>query len=286
MGGVQCYLKKVSGIVIGYCIATVIYLIIETSYFDFRKYMECLINFNISGPMYFVLLYLQLMLAFRPLIIAFEKTSDNILNEIYLFVAVIFLAIVTTQWTNVLDVYGGGGRILSGTYLLLYYIGMLIEKHKLLQKVSIKKSVMFMLIFGGIWFAWWRYQCSNQLALEGKIRFIFGEGFNPPGLTLMLAAIFMLFFSFGIFTLIEKNYLGKLFVKLISLCGRHSMYIFLYHRLILDYFLLRYFPIGNVWIKRITFFSSMIVCPILIENIIKKLIDIWRRLNAPIDSAM
>lgn len=182
---------------VGYCFATAIYLIAETSYFDFLEYMKRIVSFNAPAPMYFVLLYIQLMLAFRPLVVLLDRISDGVLYEIYILIAVVFVAILTTRWTNVLNVYGGGGKVLSGTYLILYYVGMLIERHKLLDTISVKKSVLFTLLFGGLWFIWWRYQCRYHFALEEKVGYIFGEGFNPPGLTFMVSGVCMLFFPTG-----------------------------------------------------------------------------------------
>lgn len=35
------------------------------------------------------------------------------------------VAFLTTNYTNILDIYGGGGKLLGGTYLIAFWVGML-----------------------------------------------------------------------------------------------------------------------------------------------------------------
>ena len=89
-----------------YCIATAIYYVWQTRTFDFAQYLNYLVHFNISGPHYFVLLYLQLMLANRFLYNILQKCERN--TKGYFTEAVMMvLSIWTTNCTNILNVYGG-----------------------------------------------------------------------------------------------------------------------------------------------------------------------------------
>lgn len=49
-------------ILVAYLLGTFVYQVCVFRYFDFVMYLKFIIGFNISGPLYFVLLYFQLML--------------------------------------------------------------------------------------------------------------------------------------------------------------------------------------------------------------------------------
>lgn len=77
-------------------------------------------------------------------------------------------------------------------------------------------------------------------------------------------AILMLLFLYSFFCLLSKgdNKYGLKFVKFLGSIGENSLYIFLYHRLILDYFLKVYVHANNIWTKRLIFLLCMIGIPI------------------------
>ncbi len=94
--------------------------------------------------------------------------------------------------------------------------------------------------------------------------FPLGGGINPPGVTLFVLAVLVLLVLYSFFLLLSNghNKYGLKFAKFVGSIGKNSLYIFLYHRLILDYFLKIYVHINNMWIKRLIFLLCMIGIPI------------------------
>ena len=254
---------------IAYSIAVAVYMIVQTHGFDLAIYLKYLVDFNISGPHYFVLLYIQLMLVNVFLFQLLQKCPKSLKGyvcEALIMIGIIMLSAWTTNHTNILNVYGGGGKLFGGTYLILFYFGMLVVRHEWLKDTTYYKSIIALLVSGVLWFLVWRYTCVNGLVLEHYVPF--GNGFNPPGITFMLFGFCMLFVAYGMFTLLERTkYISKLTLHLCGL-GKHTLYIFLYHRLILDYFLWRYMtdlPNKNIWLARAVFFILMIAVSVFIE---------------------
>jgi hypothetical protein len=194
-------------------------------------------------------------------------------------IVILCLCVWTTNYTNILDVYGGGGKLLGGTYLFLFYLGMLISKKKLLEHMTLKKSVVLSVAGVILWAGWYGFLCYNRLLLDKKLPF--GDGFNPPGVTLSLFALITLVFACGIFSLFEYSGWLTHITGAFSCLGKHTLYIFLYHAWILECMeqnLAAY--MGNIWLKRVVYITVMTFGPILLENIfhwVKKRMDIIDR---------
>ena len=121
--GGRAFLKKTRKMITAYCIATFIYGICFDGSFDLLIYVNRLVRFNASGPFYFVLLYIELMLIFWPLYKLFSMCDDTVngfIKEAVIWCIVVLAAVITTNYTNILDVYGGGGKLFGGTYLILF----------------------------------------------------------------------------------------------------------------------------------------------------------------------
>lgn len=284
LNGFRAYWQKVFGILTGYLIATILYTIAEYGYFDFETFMDLLIHFNASGPLYFVLLYLQLMLIHRPLLYFLEKNRKlQVFYEMILLVIVVIFASYSVKYTNIMHVYGGGGKLFGATYLILFYVGMLLEKYVFSGRdFSIGKSLICMVSFGILWLTWWQILCEKQFALEQVLGNIFGVGLNPPGVTLMISAMFMLFLCFGLFTWLERsNIIGRKLVELVNYIGCQSMYIFLFHRLILDYFLVKYVHFESRWLMRGCYLICMIVGSIMIGGAVELFTKFIKNISLP-----
>lgn len=268
-GGGQASYRGIKKMLVAYSIAVVVYLLVATHGFDLAIYLTYLVNFNISGPHYFVLLYVQLMLVnvlLFPLLQKCPQSQKGYVCEVLILIGIIILSAWTTNHTNILNVYGGGGKLFGGTYLILFYVGMLVMKHGWLERITIAKSMVSLLASGGFLFLLWRYTCAHGLVLDSYVPF--GGGKNPPSITFMTFGLCMLFIAYGMFTLLERiPYTSKVALRICDL-GRHSLYIFLYHRLILDYYLWRHMadlPGQNIWLARAVYFLLMIAGAIFIE---------------------
>lgn len=270
------YFHKCKKIAAAYSIAVAVYMVVGTGEFHFDEYLYFLMHFNISGPHYFVLLYLQLMLCSRFLYAALRRCPRSLKGYCYealLMAGILLFAAWTTNHTDILGVYGGGGKLFGGSFLILYFFGMLIMRHGWLKRVNPAKSAAFVLVFGISWFLLWRFTCKNGFVLESFLPY--GAGFNPPGITLCLSGCCMLFLTYGFFTLLDHNrYLSKISV-FTGWAGKHTMYIFLYHRLFLDFYLQKYFaalPSKQIWMARAGYFLIMLAGSMIIEFILKKIV--------------
>lgn len=125
------------------------------------------------------------MLIISPLIfgLIYNEDTKNQCKEIGVGVLVVIVSWVTTNFTNILSIYGGGGKLFGGTFLILLYIGMLVAKYDdgicLINKWHIVGSFIS---FNAMALMWWRFIYSNQLAIDSKLPF--GKGYNPPSISL------------------------------------------------------------------------------------------------------
>lgn len=266
LGWFGTFVRSTRKIIAAYLLANFIYLIYTCQNFDLEIYLRYVFSFNISGPFYYVLLYLQLMLVCRPLYNIIKKVPEkySVLWESGIGIIVLIVSSWTTNRTNVLNVYGGGGKLLGGTCLFLFYLGMLISKHDIFRNLTLKKCAAFTVIGSILYFILWSFTCYDHFALDAKLPF--GTGFNPPGITLGSMGVVMLFLSCGVFSLFQFTKYLNWITSFCSWIGKHTLYIFLYHRLFLDYILPRFLETENIWLKRIVYLIIMFVGPIFIEH--------------------
>ena len=250
--------ERCKKIVFCYLLAVAIYQIIATHFFDVKKYLQNILLFNLSGPFYFVLLYIQLMILSKFLYRILCKANHSLKKEGIYSIGVIFLAFLTTNYTNVFDVYGGGGRLFGGTYLILFWLGLVLAHHDVFQYISMKHSSIFAAVFFLFSVLWWRFMCIDKFNIDLKLPF--GIGINPPSISLIVMAVFMLCFCFFIFSCMENgNRFWEKISDVFSSIGKKSLYIFLFHRLILDYFLVPYIKIENIHLKRFVYLTVILL---------------------------
>ena len=263
---IRSYLKSIRKIMFAYFICSAICLIIKTCAFDFKTYVYQIIHFNAGFPLYFVSIYLQVMLTGRLLYCILKKCPANCvgyIGEIVLFGFVFGIASITTNHTQILDIYAGGGKVLGGTYLILFYLGMLMVKHGIFLKTSIVKSILIWGISSVAWFLWWKNLYFIRLVIDEMVPL--GDGFDIPSVTIMVFAILTLFAIFGVCTILEKMKITRRIVKAGSWLGEHTLYIFMLHLTILHFWFIPYIIIDNIWIKRVVYIGLMVIIPLIIE---------------------
>ena len=267
--------NKLLGIIKPYLIASFIYDVFIHSTFNFERYVSSLIRFNGSEPFYFILLYIQLVFVCPVYYSWFQYSTKKrypYLIELAALIVVIIISWWTTSYTNILSVYGGGGKLLGGTYLILLYIGMWFAKYYERKQLSKKQSIALLVvsfIFTAI--------CAWILAVDGFSydKYLpLGSSLNPPGVSLIVYAIFVFLFCYSLGTVMnfyENSVLAKVYNK-ISLLGRHTLYIFLYHRLFLDeifpFFKENGISIHPRFLKRALYFPLIIAGCIAIEHVL------------------
>ena len=263
--------KSFINIFVPYCIATFAYTVTAYQGFSFAVYLNKLIYFNASAPLYYVLLYMQILLAF-PIIYGIKKKADNSQYSNFFKILIMFMLLIFSSWSNnhtdILGVYGGGGVLFGGSYLILLYMGILIKD----WTISFDKINNFIgfIFFTVCTIGWWRFECFNRFSIDSKLPF--GAGFNPPSISSITMAFLVYMMVFYFTKIFEECKDTVRMISIMSFLGKNTLYIFLYHRFILDFILQPYVPpIKNIWIMRIFYFACMIFGSIIIKLIINKI---------------
>lgn len=173
-----------------------------------------------------------------------------------------------------LDVYGGGGKVAGGTYLVLLYMGMVVGKYydniiELLNYTIILKCMAALSTILTVYY--WYFMSRKGAFLDNKV--LLGSVFNPPGITFIVYSFLILLTTFFFVKMTEVCFVKQIFILSPFLfVGRHTLYIFLYHRLFLD-FILIFIKFGdNVGVKWIASFGIMILGSVSLEFIVKRII--------------
>lgn len=266
----ETFWRTSAKMIIAYLMAAFLCFVMKTRSFHVKEYCIGVLKFNIQGPFYFVALYLQLMIINRILYNLVSKLSLK--KNFLLGGCILIIATVTTQYTNILNIYGGGGKLFGGTYLFCYYIGMMFIKYDVFSD-NIKRGIFFA-VSGAIgYFVWWKFVCIDQLVIDSKLPF--GSGMNPPGVSLFIMSILVLGLVYGLCMLLQRLNLN-LVVDSVSWLGAHTLYIFLYHRAFLDVLSSR-IDLENQILKGIICFGAMVIGPMLIEWMMKVVKDTFNR---------
>ena len=256
-----------------YFIATFVYSVAKDHMFDFKTFVLRLIYFDASAPFYYVFLYMQLIFAnlfIYKILRVCDKGNYAWIKKIFVGMGIGSVSWLTTRYTNMLDIYGGGGKLFGGTYLFLAYIGMIVAPYMLKNVMSMRRRLLLFAGTSAMWLLWYRFINRDYFRLDS---FLLLEGVNPPGPTLMIYAGIVLVWCSALFSMDDAmNHLWvRKLIAWVQCIGKNSLYIFLYHKLILDYFLCPYVIIENIWLKRVFYLLCMIGIPILGNQLYGKL---------------
>ena len=177
------------------------------------------------------------------------------------------------RFTYILPVHGGGKYLFGGTYIILYYLGIVAAHIKIFNRTP--KQRMYILIVSTLgWISWWLLNVYDKLPFDKWVEPYYGSGFNPPSIEFMVFAIITLFMLYSFFSLLEERArtFPQRIVGIFTFLGRDTLYIFMYHLLVRDV-ILNYFPFVhmNKWVLRICVFIPMLVLPVLAVCLLRKL---------------
>ncbi len=224
--------SRLKKILIPYFIATLIYHLYSSGYyFELPKFLEHLLLFNSRPPFYYIFIYIQL-LVIAYFIIKIISNKKLFFQLIILFLIYQISVLFTTR-TNTLNLYGGGSRLLGGTYFFAFSIGVF-----LFDRLNLIKG-KFLFILGIITLLLFVYFQNEKM---------YASTFsNPPNNALIFYSLIILLFIYVI-----GNYLAKsplvIFFKPLAFLGRYSLYIYLYHILAIE--ITTEIIIKNGWIDK------------------------------------
>lgn len=220
-----------------------------------------------------MLLYLQLLLI-SPVIFLLIKPTDKfkvfkrIITRILIGVAIVLFAAVATNHSNIMDVYGG--ILFGGTYLILLYTGMLAGRRQVNKKRATIHGYVcegaYVLITIGIGL----FVSKDKFAIDKF--FPFGDAKNPPGISLMIYAMGVMGSIYFLTKWLMKlnNRMLHSALNVLDYVGRHTLYIFLYHKILQKVLVYLWRTIDiedNIWFKSVVFYCVMIGGFILMEMI-------------------
>lgn len=279
------FLHSSKTIIPAYLLATLVFQIARaakqhTVLFDFATYLRYLGHFNATVLFYYVCLYLQLMLLSRFLYRCIEGFPERfrLLYEITGGLVLLVFAAFSISCTNILDIYGGGGKLFGGTYLFLFYLGMLLMKHRIFEPVSPKRCLVFLAVVTPLLAGWYVMIHLTDRSIDAF--FPFGEGYNPPSVAISILALLVLFFVYGAFPLLQTVPVLRWGADAAAYIGRHTLYIFLFHRFLLDYVLEAVLATVSPFPgMRLLIFCALAALPIGWEYIVRTVVRFFRRLQ-------
>jgi len=229
--------RRVSDLLVPYAIATALYQTYNSRGFDLKTCTSQLLGFNASGSFYFVFFFLQLLIIspfLYDIVVYFNRKKYPLIWHIISIIVGVVISIFSLKYTFMLPVHGGGKYIFGATYIVLYYIGMWFAS----KDLKITGKIVHILLTGLsliLLIAWYLFIYHNNFAIDSKLPF--GNGFNPPSVSLGVYGLLMGLFLFLAITLIERfdNVVLQKVVRILSKLGNYSLYIFLYHSLVKVY---------------------------------------------------
>lgn len=255
-----------------YALATLMYHIYHERTIVPKEYFEHLIDFDITGPFYFFVFFFQLMII-APLLVWWIQFCKNkkqqILWHVLAVVGVTIIATLSIQFTSIRDYFGGSRYLFGGTYLILYYVGMLLSAVGYLENGRRRKKYCFCVVLP-MWIVWWVLSGLNLLPFDKWLRDLWGNGVNPPSLNVILFAIITLLLAYSVFeslSLHQSKWIQNV-LKALSVIGKATLYIFMYHMLVLDILWDREFYEESLLIRQVITIPLLIIVPILIQYVI------------------
>ncbi len=267
-------LRKAGILYLQYAFATFLLTFHYEGFFDIKSYLSYLLSFSVCAPYYFFVFFIQLVFI-SPMLLAWCKYCKK---HAYSFVwhsatvAVLgILSAICIQYTYVLPVHGGGQFLFGGTYILVFYLGILLGAADFFKG---KKDVKVVKAFGlfVLWGSWLVGDYRNKFPFDQWLTPYWGAGLNPPGINLIVFAVITLFLLYELFSTLEESSV-KIVQRIIcvfSWIGKNTLYIFMYHLLVRDMVLPRAQAM-NIWFMRILMLILMIFAPVVTVEILRKM---------------
>lgn len=274
-------LKRLLGIIIPYVFATLIYCAYSGEITDTEAVIIHLIHFDAMAPLYYVAVYSQLLIV-TPLLLLLLKWCDKgvislkLLRYCGAWILILSVCRLTTAYTKVPGIIIGGGNLFAGPWLMFWFAGMctamyLPPRGKADFTIREKRIATAIFAVTSVLLILWHYVIAYKAMGDG-MQALFHSDQVP--LTWAHAAEVALIFAW--FYASSSLFEGK-WMSLFGFLGRHSLYIFLFHILFLEIYISHFFNRLNNKagrINTIAFLVFIIVCPIAIEAVVKRIKDI------------
>lgn len=212
-------LKRVSKIFVPYLIATFIYCFYN-KIFSPLSILQKIITFSASGQLYFVFFYLQLI-AISYFIYKLVNHQKTKLLDIPLVIIFYILAFLFNKNKIFNSFYGGSGVLFGGSFFFLYTLGFFIKKYE--HTFEKKKFNYLLLVVSTVSLVIFKY--FNLVSLSWS---------NPANNWLVIYCLIIFSLIFSLYQLVLFRF-PKILTP-ITIIGQQSLYVFLYHTLIINIF--------------------------------------------------
>lgn len=259
-----------------YAVATALVLIWRTKVWDLRVWISCLLGFNAEAHFYFLLFFFQLVFI-SPLLLKWccycGKQKKRYMYHIGTLIILGMVSSICIRYTYVLPVHGGGQYLFGGTYLMLYYLGMVLEDVSAFSRTEKQRGVI-LLISGIVWFAWWKFLIRGRLPFDKWMQKYWGDGGNPPSVNYIVFSTITLLCLYCLFSLLEQFNGTKWIINAVALGGGDTIYTFMYHMLILDIILSKIPALTNAGslVKWVGIFVPMVILPVIAAALFRKIL--------------
>lgn len=261
-------LKKFMRVYLQYAAATFILCIFYMHFFNLESYISCLLDFSIATPYYFLVFFFQLILI-APFLLSWCDFCDSRKWKYAWHAGTILILCVCSSvfihYTYILPVHGGGKYLFGGTYIILYYLGILLADLNIFDK-TVKQRILILCVSISGWIVWWLLGVYRKLPFDTWMEPYWGGGFNPPSVQFIVFSIITLFVLYSLFSLLEELSwkIAKKVVDSFAFLGKYTLYIFFYHLMVKDFIVANLpFVCENMWVMRVCVFIPMIIVPVI-----------------------
>lgn len=134
--------KRLKKILIPYAVATAFYVFAKNQFFDFKTYLEALVTFSGAAPFYFIVYFVQLIVAAPLLFLVIYKIKRKSLHVLFLIGTAVFSGLCL-KFTYIIKTWGGGAIFTWFNIFSDICAGnLLLEKSKC-PEASKNKSIFF-----------------------------------------------------------------------------------------------------------------------------------------------
>ena len=261
-----------------FCVAVL--QVMRTGSFNVPLYLRNAASFSYEPPYYFLLFYFELVVV-SPLLYAWIHWCCARPHPLFWHLGscagVLWVSSLLTRFTYVDGMYGGAAYLLGGSYLFLFYLGMVLCACDAFQRLrAVRRWAAAPLVLLSVWYG----ACvAFQPAVCAVGKRWFPVHLNPPGPAYLLYALLWFGAFWCVFSLLEEQCgrLPRALVRGIAWLGRYSLYLFLYHLPVLE-LLSPLVADCSIWVQRLVLFPAMVLLPAALGRALREVHRCLRRL--------
>jgi len=229
-------IRKIAKLFAHYAFATLICYLYEHRRFDIHELLYLLTHFTASPPFFFLFFFFQLELI-APVLLRLpgKLHASSLIAHLFCLGILSVLSALSIRFTTLLPLHGGGKYLFGGTYLMVFYLGIILERFVVSPR-RVKSFVPILVVSSAGWLVWLMLMVTNRLHLDALLEPFFGPGFDPPSVQLITFTLLTFFVCYSLLSLVENSRFRLLrpIFSFLKLYGRFTLPVFLYHILLMN----------------------------------------------------